>query len=273
MEKLKKEQCPYCSRSNGSHGVLSNGQRFHHNCYEDIEANLAAVHKELSSLQEEARSTRATIARLGDKANSIFSFFSRSQLAEDIHIENENLAQILEAQALSEEDARVIYNDDLKPLYDFWLSYPPDWETRSLERRREEGRCERCRQTANLQAHHILALSKGGSHLRSNIEVLCRSCHEGSHGGTFYPGGKNGSKFENHLRVIGDAIENRRKLEMSYKDANGKKTKRIIIPKRLIELETTHMGQDSLCIDAYCELRKEDRNFAVRRITGLAILS
>jgi 5-methylcytosine-specific restriction endonuclease McrA len=39
------------------------------------------------------------------------------------------------------------------------------------------GACEECGSTARLTLDHIVPMSKGGKHERSNVQLLCRSCN------------------------------------------------------------------------------------------------
>ena len=45
--------------------------------------------------------------------------------------------------------------------------------------------CERCKAEGRLtpveEVHHVLPVSKGGTHERSNLMALCRSCHNKIH--------------------------------------------------------------------------------------------
>ena len=45
--------------------------------------------------------------------------------------------------------------------------------------------CERCKAEGRLtpveEVHHVLPVSKGGTHERSNLIALCRSCHNKIH--------------------------------------------------------------------------------------------
>ena len=44
-------------------------------------------------------------------------------------------------------------------------------------KRTTHGHSGRCNSTTRLEAHHITALSSGGSDNLSNVEVLCHDCH------------------------------------------------------------------------------------------------
>ena len=45
----------------------------------------------------------------------------------------------------------------------------------------EKVRCERCEYTDDLEWHHRIYRSDGGSDDPSNLEVLCRMCHHREH--------------------------------------------------------------------------------------------
>jgi len=44
--------------------------------------------------------------------------------------------------------------------------------------RQAAGRCEQCGKRARLQCDHIIPVSKGGTHHRSNLRALCKPCHD-----------------------------------------------------------------------------------------------
>jgi len=37
--------------------------------------------------------------------------------------------------------------------------------------------CAKCEKKGNIQIHHIIPVSKGGSNERSNLIALCEACH------------------------------------------------------------------------------------------------
>ncbi len=66
--------------------------------------------------------------------------------------------------------------------------YPPNWnEIRHNVYQRDQYTCQRCSVRggkygdAELHCAHILSLSKGGNNEYSNLETICRDCHEDEH--------------------------------------------------------------------------------------------
>ena len=69
--------------------------------------------------------------------------------------------------------------------------YPADWDTRRRRvYRRDDYTCANCgvkgggdhdAESVELHAHHIVPISKGGSHEVSNLKTLCRRCHNAIH--------------------------------------------------------------------------------------------
>lgn len=67
-------------------------------------------------------------------------------------------------------------------------SYPSDWNTRRKKvYSRDDYKCQNCGveggklSTAELHAHHIVPVSKGGSHNQNNLVTICDQCHKSIH--------------------------------------------------------------------------------------------
>jgi len=67
-------------------------------------------------------------------------------------------------------------------------NYPPNWDSRRRRvYRRDNYTCTNCgiggggQGDAELHAHHVVPISKGGSHSISNLTTLCRPCHDSIH--------------------------------------------------------------------------------------------
>jgi len=78
--------------------------------------------------------------------------------------------------------------------------YPKNWNhIRKKVYRRDEFACANCGAkggpygSANLEAHHIVPKSQGGTHKLSNLKTLCGDCHNATHGDSIAPTKRNGS--------------------------------------------------------------------------------
>lgn len=61
-------------------------------------------------------------------------------------------------------------------------TYGENWRGFSSLVKDERGRrCQKCGSSKDLEDHHIIPLSKGGSNNRANIKVLCDKCHNKHH--------------------------------------------------------------------------------------------
>lgn len=70
--------------------------------------------------------------------------------------------------------------------------------------------------------------------------------------------------FEEKIKIIEHAIKNRKTLEIVYLKPNDEKSKRLIIPQFLGEME--YQGKKYLGLRAFCKKRNGERNFRVDRI-------
>jgi hypothetical protein len=50
-----------------------------------------------------------------------------------------------------------------------------------MKGRGRKGRCNKCRKVTALTRHHIVPRSEGGSDDETNIELICRPCHDRVH--------------------------------------------------------------------------------------------
>ena len=59
------------------------------------------------------------------------------------------------------------------------LSRPSDWRrTRGYVIRRDGFRCVLCGAVGPLEVDHILSVARGGSWEPSNLQTLCKACHQ-----------------------------------------------------------------------------------------------
>ena len=74
--------------------------------------------------------------------------------------------------------------------------------------------------------------------------------------------------IEDKLAVIQRAIKNKTQLQITYLKPNDEKSRRVILPKEVGEME--YSGKKYMGVRAYCLTRKEDRTFRVDRILEMA---
>ena len=72
--------------------------------------------------------------------------------------------------------------------------YPSDWDSlRKKVYKRDDYQCQNCGRRggpygdSELHAHHVVALSDGGSNELSNLTTLCKGCHDSIHTSAMAP--------------------------------------------------------------------------------------
>lgn len=216
----------------------------------------------------------------------IFSFLSSDQSFEDLEREKQKIIQnsksILEEIKKHEETVSPIdiqinkLKSELEVIYDFFPTYPPDWNDRKKKVKTRDIRCVKCRREGE-HVHHKTPLDKGGSNLPTNLEYLCEKCHSKCHGGRQFDYSKSdfspnedSSSFAQKKSKIEEAIRNGSKISFSYKKfGESRSTKRTITPKSLVSIDHDSSNDQTLCVNGICHLRKAERNFALKRLTDL----
>jgi 5-methylcytosine-specific restriction endonuclease McrA len=60
--------------------------------------------------------------------------------------------------------------------------YPENWDEITAKVRARDGhKCGNCGSTTNLDVHHIVPKSRGGTNELSNLRTLCHDCHKKIH--------------------------------------------------------------------------------------------
>lgn len=203
----------------------------------------------------------------------IISMFSKP-IVSTIDIERE--LQTIE-EVVSELSIKLnLLRDYNVSLYDYFLTYPPDWDRRRNQVIERDGeQCNECGNRHHLHMHHITPLSQGGSNKVSNLILLCENCHSEEHNGRDFSGefNKTETAFSKRVAEIRYAIDNGKRIKFSYKKPQDQNYKqRTINPVELVNIEHDRDSGSTLCVRGYCELRQEERTFALKRMKGLKIL-
>jgi len=265
--------CKICRKSVFDGIYLSNGGMIHESCLESIQAKELEIKSEIHEKQRIMNGLTREIERRKGLIFKFVSIFSKpsSDLADiegEVTIVQENIKQL--SSSLFSLKANVAR------IYDYFLTYPPDWEERRNQVvERDSDQCSKCGNWGHLHLHHITPLSKGGNNKIVNLRLLCENCHSKKHGGRDFSGEFNNSEtaFSKRVANIRYALENSKRIKFSYKKPTDKGHKqRIVNPAKLINIAHVRDGGSTLCVRGYCELRKAERTFALKRMRGLKVI-
>ncbi|MCL1056832.1 HNH endonuclease [Shewanella gelidimarina] len=267
-----KSTCRFCKKCISDGVNLSDGSMVHELC--------------LSSIQERKRQTEIEITALKAKLQLLYEklqkvhgfFFKISSIFFDPKVDVEAINESISLAECTLEDLTKTSDeqqDRIDEVYELFLSYPPDWDDRKRKVALRDGKaCSKCGDTRHLHLHHISPLGRGGTNELSNLKLLCEDCHHEEHHCKKFSGASSPSETAYSKRVanIRHAIKHDKHIKFSYKKPNEKShMPRLIKPIELVSI--THQdGQGfTLCIRGYCELRKEERHFALKRMKGLKV--
>ena len=80
------------------------------------------------------------------------------------------------------------------------------------------------------------------------------------------------SEYTDNFNKLQEAIIENKSVEIEYKNSQDQFSERVIKPIKFEMIERKTNFYDRLCIKAFCNLRKEDRVFAIYRIQKLKII-
>lgn len=277
MEKSRKAvRCELCGTEEIDFS-LTDGRSLHRGCagvlseLVEVGEALLRMRTQLREAKQERESFFGTLSaplgssRLDEKATGLRSELTRLEVQErELRDEFEGTRAFVDPEAV------------LQDIYDYWPDYPPDWEDRkTILRSLKNERCEACRATERLQGHHKVPFWQGGSNKLENLELLCIDCHGKEHGKDFRRDGfdEHQSKLTDKEELIASAIREGRKISFMYKkwdDDAGRPAKRgqrrMIMPERFVDVESSRRTGFTRCVEGHCELRNARRRFATHRM-------
>ncbi len=157
------------------------------------------------------------------------------------------------------------------------LSQDSKWgELRSRVFQRDNYTCAVCGSHTNLTVDHKLALRLGGTNAMSNLQTLCKDCHEDKHYRNFLDRKFDamddyGENYEPTIKIktLSTALKNKTGVQISYTDRDGLHSYRVIHPKDIYK-GYRYMGRivnkKKVYVNAFCELDHADRTFRVSRM-------
>ena len=267
------DSCLLC-QSRAYAGVhLSNGSILHELCLKNLQDHQEKIESEIHKKQWEINRIQEEIEQRSGIAFKFRSLFSKPQL-EIEELNNSISAHRTNIEELYSRLSRT--KKKLSSIYDYFLSYPPDWdERRHLLFNTEGNFCSKCGSQPYLHVHHIKPLSKGGSNELSNLKLLCKKCHSNEHGGRDFSGEftHNETAFSKRVADIRYAINVGKRIKFGYRKTTDKGHKqRTVRPEMLVNLDHYRDAGSTLCVRGFCELRKTERIFALKRMRGLKVI-
>ena len=279
--------CRLCGLAVEDDMYLSDGRVIHEACLTQLEKNREEIESTLQRLQIQKANQKAKLSQLKDEIRrrdgitfAILSLFAppriaTEQIQEDILIVEKDIENLsIKLSSLSTELPRV--KSKLTSIYDYYLTYPPDWSERRQQVVNRDGeQCSVCGNYYHLHLHHVSPLSKGGSNKIFNLKVLCKDCHSKVHGGRDFSGvfTPSESAFSRQIAAIRSAANRGKKITFEYKKPSDKSyLKRVVLPYGLINMPHRRNYGNTLCVEGFCELRNTDRTFALKRMKQLKII-
>lgn len=252
---------------------LSDGGIIHESCLESLQGKELEIRNKLYAQQGILNRLRREVERREKLIFKIVSIFSKPDVG---IVDIERKIPILENDIEQLFGSLGSLQAKTATLYDYFLTYPPDWEERRKQVAERDGdQCSKCGNRRHLHLHHLKPLSKGGSNRISNLKLLCENCHSKGHGGRDFSGEFKSSEtaFSKRIANIRYAIEKGKKIKFGYKKPKDKSYKqRTVKPVELVNVDHIRDTGATLCVRGYCELRKAERTFALKRMRGLKVM-
>ncbi|MBU4455839.1 WYL domain-containing protein [Patescibacteria group bacterium] len=265
--------CCICRAACVGGKVLTNGDVFHDSCHEELlrrgNATRDAIEEkknEIAAIERYVRGLFAVLAIIAD-----FLFGRKSGVEERKRHLLRLCDQLLHLNEILREELNS-RSQKLTELYDYWPEVPPDWDDRRCDTIATSENCENCGRSESrlkpLHVHHVVPISKGGSHKPSNLIVLCEHCHSKRHSGRIFTySGKTTNAFSKKIDAINSAIEHGALLDFRYRIQTGNKDHHIVKPTKLCR------DGESICLVGFCYLSGQERTFRLYRISSIKILN
>ena len=260
--------------ANGEWIYLTDGSRIHSSFYDQISSYISNKENELDELKR--KKAELIIKWKGElgfvaKIRRIFS----SEIFDEQVLWSQKKILSVAIVTLTKNiiDKREKINSILWELYDFWPGIPPDWEDRRQRIINEFNCCTQCgkceTRSTPLHVHHIIPVSKGGSHRLSNLEVLCEKCHQRKHHGRNFPYKDKPfpSRIKKKIETFQNAIEKGKYLKFSYRLYSREKDKHIVKPISI------KRSSETILLYGFCYLSNQERKFSISKISNIAILN
>lgn len=240
----------------------------------------------VTEISKEKQAAKACYFCNGDCTQSYISLTNGNRIHADCY--DKATKAITSVKNTTEAQAYFLKNPHtplgIKLTNTYWPTYPPDWETlRSATLKRANYSCEDCSTTQKeLHAHHMLALSDGGSNHLGNLKCVCHDCHQKYHPLftiKYTPDKKmhmvdNDSAYQKNIKTIQKCLDEKQDFSFHYVDSQKKEKDRTVTPHRVTlnpPNSKKYRYTGALYLLAYCHLSKGNRTFRISRISKLTV--
>jgi hypothetical protein len=207
--------------------VLINGTFYHKECYNRLRDKEQNLSNQINEIDAQIFQINSKIIQSSSKIIQLKNWITRKKI--DVF----SLEKLLKNLQYHHQDLVNQRNESdsiLDKLHSYWPTYPPDWEKRKSELYEESNVCEKCGSyfEGPKHIHHIIPVSKGGSHRFENLEVLCEICHSKKHGKRefSYSDKNKTSYFAKRVQMRKQAIESKKIVNFHYRKFHGQKSVR-----------------------------------------------
>ncbi|MBN1919133.1 MAG: WYL domain-containing protein [Verrucomicrobia bacterium] len=261
--------CRLCGEPCPRGESLCNGEVYHLSCYTTLLTDIDGVSGQIAAHEEQLRGIGREIARYSSFISRLRRAFFGSKV-DPKELASRELAISQELRELA--DTRAILLDVRRELYDYWLTYPPDWDSRAAAAGERDGyTCQDCGDFLGFgrtrHTHHNTPISQGGNHRLGDLVTLCEECHSKQHSDRPFSQltAEHVGAFGRRLPLLRQAMNENRLVSFSYTKFDGARSVRSLRPEGM-----KRVGR-SLCVFGHCYLRNAERVFAIKRMRGVKI--
>ncbi len=272
INREEKELCFICIKTCIESNLLQNGMRYHQECLDKLESKETLFDKRIRKDENKLYNIRSQINQAYNQRGFIQKLFSVvPNSIEDLKKQENTWKEEFSSLKQGRNKLLIDREIELRKVYDYWLTKPPDWGNRSFELRQHQKYCMDCGKSATkgnpLQVHHIIPVSHGGHHKVENLEVLCLEFHQKEHPFNIsqdFQGNSSPSNKSNRYSGLIDKIEKSKKeslyISFKYRRFEGVRDKHIVQAEKLISKE------DGMYFTGFCYLSNTSRDFKLKNM-------
>jgi 5-methylcytosine-specific restriction endonuclease McrA len=272
-----KDVCFICNKTCIESNLLQNGMRYHQECLDNLKSQETIFDERIRNAENSLHTMKSQINKAYRQRGFIQKIFSVvPDSIDDLIKQENNLKEKIYSLKKQKNELLINRDNELRKVYDYWLTKPPDWYDRSVELRQRIKYCMNCGKPAKkgnpLHVHHIIPVSHGGNHKVKNLEVLCLKCHQKEHPFKInqgFQGNFSPSNQSNRYSDLIDKIEKSKKeslyISFKYRRFEGVRDKHLVLAEKLISKE------GGMYFTGFCYLSNTSRDFKLKNMYKIEI--